>query len=33
MYNNKSLLITGGTGSFANSFVEDLLKNYKKLSD
>jgi UDP-N-acetylglucosamine 4,6-dehydratase len=31
--NNKTILITGGTGSFGKSFVEFLLKNYdlKKL--
>ena len=30
---NKSILITGGTGSFAHSFVENLLKIIKKLDD
>jgi UDP-N-acetylglucosamine 4,6-dehydratase len=29
MFNNKSLLITGGTGSFGSSFFEYILKNYK----
>ncbi len=28
MLNNKSILITGGTGSFGNKFTENLLKNY-----
>ncbi len=29
MFNNKSILITGGTGSFGNAFVNYLIKNYK----
>ena len=29
MFNNKSILITGGTGSFGNKFTETLLKRYK----
>ena len=29
MFNNKSILITGGTGSFGKCFVKNLLKNYK----
>ncbi|MCF6246317.1 MAG: UDP-N-acetylglucosamine 4,6-dehydratase (inverting) [Desulfobacula sp.] len=29
MLNNKSLLITGGTGSFGKKFTETLLNNYK----
>ena len=29
MYNNKSILITGGTGSFGNAFVNFIIKNYK----
>lgn len=29
MFNNKSILITGGTGSFGQAFVEHILKNYK----
>lgn len=29
MFNNMSILITGGTGSFGNSFTETLLQNYK----
>ena len=29
MFNNKSILITGGTGSFGNRFVETILKRYK----
>tara|TARA_R110001632_G_scaffold12865_3_gene44418 strand:- start:67326 stop:68327 length:1002 start_codon:yes stop_codon:yes gene_type:complete len=28
MFNNKSILITGGTGSFGNRFVSYILKNY-----
>ena len=31
MFNNKSILITGGTGSFGNEFIETILKKYKKL--
>ena len=27
-FNNKSILITGGTGSFGNQFVRFLLDNY-----
>ena len=29
MFNNKSILITGGTGSFSRSFLRHILKNYK----
>ena len=29
MLNNKSILITGGTGSFGNLFVEKIIKKYK----
>jgi UDP-N-acetylglucosamine 4,6-dehydratase len=29
MFNNKSVLITGGTGSFGNKCVENLLLNYR----
>ena len=29
MFNNKSILITGGTGSFGNLFVERILKGFK----
>jgi len=29
--NNKTILITGGTGSFGNNFLEFLLKKYKKI--
>lgn len=29
MLNNKSILITGGTGSFGKSFVSKIIKNYK----
>ena len=28
MFNNKNLLITGGTGSFGKVFVTKLLTNY-----
>ena len=28
MFNNKSILITGGTGSFGKKYVQTLLKNY-----
>lgn len=33
MFNNKSILITGGTGSFGKEFIDTVLKNYspKKL--
>jgi len=29
MFNNKNILITGGTGSFGKQFVRTILKNYK----
>ena len=29
MLNNKSILITGGTGSFGNLFVETVIKKFK----
>ena len=29
MLNNKNILITGGTGSFGNLFVEIILKKFK----
>ncbi|MBC8185067.1 UDP-N-acetylglucosamine 4,6-dehydratase (inverting) [candidate division KSB1 bacterium] len=29
MLNNKTILITGGTGSFGKKFIETVLKNYK----
>ena len=29
MFNNKSILITGGTGSFGNLFVSVVLKKFK----
>jgi UDP-N-acetylglucosamine 4,6-dehydratase len=29
MFNNKSILITGGTGSFGNAFIQKIIKNYK----
>ena len=28
MFDNKSILITGGTGSFGSAFLKDCLKNY-----
>ncbi len=31
MLNNKTILITGGTGSFGKKFVEKVLKKYKKI--
>lgn len=31
MLNNKSILITGGTGSFGNQFTETIIKRYKKI--
>ena len=30
MLNNKSVLITGGTGSFGKKFVETILRDYPK---
>ena len=29
MFNSKVILITGGTGSFGKSFINNLFKNYK----
>ena len=29
MFNNKTIFISGGTGSFGNQFVSTLIKNYK----
>ncbi|MFZ3131845.1 MAG: polysaccharide biosynthesis protein, partial [Desulfosporosinus sp.] len=29
MFNNKSILITGGTGSFGKQYVETILERYK----
>ena len=31
MFNNKSLLITGGTGSFGKYFFKHILTHYPKL--
>ena len=28
MFNNKSILVTGGTGSFGKHFVAKILKNF-----
>ena len=33
MLNNKSILLTGGTGSFGQKFISEALKNIKKLKD
>jgi UDP-N-acetylglucosamine 4,6-dehydratase len=32
MFNNKSILITGGTGSFGKAFISHLLKSYPKIN-
>ena len=32
MFNNKTILITGGTGSFGKAFVERLVSNYKNIN-
>ena len=29
MFKNKSILITGGTGSFGKNFLDHLINNYK----
>ena len=29
MFNNKNILVTGGTGSFGYQFVETIVKNFK----
>ena len=31
IFNNKSILVTGGTGSFGNKFIEIILKKYPKI--
>lgn len=31
MYKNKSILVTGGTGSFGKQFIETILKNHKEV--
>jgi UDP-N-acetylglucosamine 4,6-dehydratase len=31
MFNNKTILLTGGTGSFGNEFVKTLIQKYKKI--
>ena len=31
MFNNKTILITGGSGSFGKAFLSYLVKNYKKI--
>ena len=31
MLNNKSILITGGTGSFGKKFIETILNNYQPM--
>ena len=32
MFNNKSILVTGGTGSFGKNFVRYVLRNYKNIN-
>ena len=32
MLNGKAILITGGTGSFGNHFVQYVLKHYKPIA-
>ena len=32
MFNNKNILITGGTGSFGHAFCSHLIKKYKKIN-
>ena len=29
MFNNKTIFVSGGTGSFGNKFIEVITKNYK----
>ena len=29
MLNNKSILITGGTGTFGKAFIKEIIKTYK----
>ena len=31
MFNNKTILITGGTGSFGKNFVKHILNKHKKI--
>ena len=31
MFENKNILITGGTGSFGKNLVDHILKKYKKV--
>ena len=31
LFSNKTFLITGGTGSFGNAFVKNVIKKYKKV--
>ena len=31
MFNNKSVLITGGTGSFGNEFVKRIVEKFKNV--
>ena len=33
MFNNKNLLITGGTGSFGEKFITDILKKFSPNTD
>ena len=32
MFNNKNILITGGTGSFGHAFCSHLIKKYKNIN-
>ncbi len=33
MLNNKTILITGGTGSFGKTFVKYIFKHYRQIKD
>ena len=33
MLDNKTILVTGGTGSFGQKFVKTILKKYKKVKN
>ena len=33
MFNNKNILVTGGTGSFGKEFISTILKDYKPKKD
>ena len=32
MFNNKNILITGGTGSFGHAFCNHIIKKYKRIN-